>query len=251
MMEEETLDEILHGRLRVFQNKKGYRFTLDSLLLAHFVALKPRARVIDLGCGNGIILLIAAKRFPHIHGVGLEIQEKLAALARKNAQFNDLDDRLEIVSGDARNIKNIFSDRSFDAVIFNPPYRKLNSGRINPIEEKAIARHEIKGSLKYFLNAAKYLLKPAGTVFTIYPAKRLVELIYLFRNSGIEPKKIRLVFSDNASEAEFVLVEGKEGSREEVRIDSPLFIYDRNRNYTDEMSGLFNELSRSPADGAG
>ena len=61
MMEEETLDAILNGRLQVFQNKKGYRFTLDSILLAHFVSLKPRARVIDLGCGNGIIVLIAAK----------------------------------------------------------------------------------------------------------------------------------------------------------------------------------------------
>jgi tRNA1Val (adenine37-N6)-methyltransferase len=251
MMEAETLDEILNGRLRVFQKKKGYRFSLDSILLAHFISLKPSARVIDLGCGNGIIILILAKRFPNVRCTGLEIQENLVALAKKNTQLNDLDDRVEIFSGDARNIKNIFPAHSFDAVIFNPPYRKLNSGRINPHPEKAIARHEINGSLKDFLTTAKYLLKPAGTVSTIYPAKRLVELVYLFRKNDIEPKKMRLVFSDNASEAEFVLVEGKEGSREELKIDSPLFIYDQNRNYTDEMSGIFNELSSFPADGAG
>jgi tRNA1Val (adenine37-N6)-methyltransferase len=136
-------------------------------------------------------------------------------------------------------------------VIFNPPYRKLNSGRINPHPEKAIARHEINGSLKDFLTAAKYLLKPTGTVSTIYPAKRLVELVYLFRKNNIEPKKMKLVFSDRTSDAEFVLVEGRNGSREELKIDSPLFIYDQNRNYTDEMSGIFSELSSFPADGAG
>ena len=154
MMEEETLDTILNGRLQVLQTKKGYRFTLDSILLAHFVFLKPRTRAIDLGCGNGIILLIAAKRFPHVNCVGLEIQENLAALARKNTQLNGLDRSVEIFSGDARDIKNIFPTRSFDSVIFNPPYRKLNSGRINPYPEKAIARHEINGSLKDFLTAA-------------------------------------------------------------------------------------------------
>ena len=250
-MEEETLDTILNGRLQVLQNKKGYRFTLDSILLAHFVFLKPRTRAIDLGCGNGIILLIAAKRFPHVTCVGLEIQENLAALARKNTQLNGLDRSIEIFSGDARDIKNIFPARSFDSVIFNPPYRKLNSGRINPYPEKAIARHEINGSLKDFLTAAKYLLKPAGRVFTIYPAKRLVELVYLFRNSDIEPKRMKLVFSDNFSEAQFVLAEGKCGSREELKIEPPLFIYDQNKNYSEEMTKIFNELSRFPADGGG
>ena len=250
-MEEETIDEILEGRLRVLQTKKGYRFSLDSILLAHFVSLKPRTRAIDLGCGNGIILLILAKRFPNVHFIGLEIQEKLAALAHKNYRLNDLEGRVEIFSGDASNIKNIFPARSFDAAIFNPPYRKLSSGRINPLEEKAIARHEIKGSLKDFLNAAKHLLKPTGEVFTIYPAKRLVELICLFRESSIEPKKMKLVFSDNSSDAEFILVEGKKGGREELKIEPSLFIYDLGKKYTDEMSRIFSELSRFPADVGG
>ena len=250
-MEEETIDEILNGGLRVFQKKKGYRFSIDSILLAHFAALRQRTRFIDIGCGSGIILLILAKRFPNTKCRGLEIQENLAALARKNSQINCLESRVDIVHGDARDIKNIFPERSFDSVIFNPPYRKLNSGRINPHPEKAIARHEIDGSLKDFLKASKYLLKPAGTVFTIYPAKRLVELIYLFRESGIEPKKMKLVFSDISSDAEFALVEGKKGSHEELKLEKSLFIYDQERNYTEEMSGIFSELSHFPIDGGG
>ena len=166
----------------------------------------------------------------------------------KNTQLNDLENRVEIISGDARHIKNIFPPHSFETVIFNPPYRKLNSGRINPLQEKAIARHEIIGSLKEFLNASKYLLKPAGRVFTIYPAKRFVELVHLFRNSNIEPKRMKLVYSDNYSDAEFTLVEGKQGGREELKIEPPLFIYDQNRKYTAEMSSIFSELSRFPSD---
>lgn len=250
-MEEETLDEILNGGIRVFQKKKGYRFSLDSILLAHFVSLKKRYRFIDIGCGSGIILLILAKRFPKTISVGLEIQKNLAAMARKNCQLNNLDGRVEIVCGDARNIKNVLQERSFDAAIFNPPYRKLNSGRINPHEEKAIARHEINGSLKDFLKAAKYLLKPKGSVYAIYPAKRFVELVYLFRQSGIEPKRMKLVFTNISSDAVFALVEGRNGSREELKLESPLFIYDENRIYTEEMSGIFSELSRFPADGGG
>jgi len=251
IMEEETLDTILDGRLRVLQPKRGYRFSLDSILLAHFVSLKSRARVIDIGCGSGIILLIVAKRFLQVNLTGLEIQENLAVLAEKNTRINNLDDRVKILSGDARNIRNMFPARYFGTVIFNPPYRKLKSGRINPHPEKAIARHEIKGSLKDFLTAAKYLLKPAGIVFTIYPAKRLIELVCAFRDSGIEPKRMRLVFSDNFSEAEFVLVEGTAGGREELKIESPLFIYDKNKKYTKETENIFTELSCFPSDGDG
>jgi len=246
-MEEVTLDEILHGGLRVFQNKNGYRFSIDSLLLAQFTALKKRTRFIDIGCGNGIILLILAKRFPSSQGVGLEIQKKLADLARKNVQINELESRVEIVHGDVRQVNNIFPAHSFDTALFNPPYRKLNSGRINPLEEKAVARHEISGSLKYFLTAAKYLLIPKGTVFTIYPAKRLVELVYLFRSNGIEPKKMKIVFSDRFSDAEFVLVEGKKDSREEIKLEPPLIIYDHTKRYSTEMSGILSELSRFPS----
>lgn len=242
-MNEETLDEILAGRLRVFQKKRGYRFSVDAILLAHFICLKSKSKAIDLGTGSGIIPLILATRFPHVAWIGLEIQEQLAELANKSIELNCLQDHINIVHGDARKIKNIFPAHSFDAATFNPPYRKINSGRINPDLEKAIARHEIKGSLKDFLQAAKYLLKPAGRVFTIYPAKRLAELVTLFRANSIEPKRMKFVFSDGKSAAEFVLVEGRSGSREELKIEPSLVIYDQDKRYTSRMNGIFSDLA--------
>ena len=242
-MNNDTLDKILDGRLRIYQRKRGYRYSLDAVLLAHFISLKSKDKAIDLGTGSGIIPLLLASRYPHVDWIGLEIQEQLVRLAQKSILLNGMQDHIEIVCGDARKIKDIFSACSFNIVSFNPPYRRINSGRINPDLEKAIARHEIEGSLKDFLRAANYLLKPGGRVFTIYPAKRLAELIYLFRINEIEPKIMELVFSDADSTAAFVLVEGRAGSREELIIKPPLFIYDNNKKYTSQMKNIFSGLA--------
>ena len=246
IMNEETVDEILEGGLTVCQSKRGYRFNLDSLILAHFVTLKPRSVNMDLGCGNGIILLVLARRFPQTKWVGLEVQESLAALADKNVRLNGLTRQAAIAVGDARAIRKTHQTHSFDHVVFNPPYRKLSSGRLNPLLEKAVARHEIKGSLQNFLEASQYLLKPSGRVFAIYPALRLVELIVLFRQNNIEPKRMKLVFSDRNSDAQFVLVEGRNGSREELKMEPPLYIYEEHKRYTQDMNNIFSDLASSP-----
>lgn len=242
---EETLDKILDGRLRVFQKKNGYHFSLDAILLADFISLPKKSQTIDIGTGSGIIPLILALRYPHSSWIGLEIQESLSVLAKKSVSINNLAECIKIVRGDARMYKKLFAAHDFDAVTFNPPYRKINSGRINPMQEKAIARHEIKGSLKIFLEAAKYLLLPAGKVFTIYPAKRLIELVSLFRGHSIEPKRMKLVYSSAESNAEFVLVEGLAGGREELKFEPPLYIYDKNKNYTPQMETIMSELALS------
>jgi tRNA1Val (adenine37-N6)-methyltransferase len=250
MMGEETIDEILEGSLKIRQSKRGYRFNLDSIILAHFVDLKSRTVNLDLGCGNGVIALVLAKRYVQSRWHGLEVQHALADLAQNNVEQNGLDHRVIIDKGDAREIKKIYQPYSFDNIVFNPPYRKLDSGRINPLPEKAVARHEIKGSLSEFLSASKYLLKPKGRVFTIYPAARMVELISLFRKKDIEPKRMKLVFSDAASTAEFVLVEGRSGSREELKMEPPLFIYEEHKEYTKNMKNIFTDLA-SPQDSVG
>ncbi|MEE9911605.1 MAG: methyltransferase [Deltaproteobacteria bacterium] len=251
MTDEETIDEILDGSLKIRQSRRGYRFNLDSLILAHFVSVKSQSVNLDLGCGNGIIALVLANRYAQSRWHGLEVQEGLATLAKKNVEQNGLERRVTIDPGDARDIKKIYEARAFDNIVFNPPYRKLDSGRINPLPEKAIARHEISGSLNHFLSAAKVALKPKGRVFTIYPATRLVELITLFRKKAIEPKRMKLVYSDTLSDAEFVLVEGRNGSREELKMEPPLYIYEDRKKYTPAMKSIFSELASPPSIGGG
>ncbi len=99
---EETVDEILGGRLRILQKKTGYRFSLDALLLAHFAGLREGDDLIDLGTGSGIIALILADRYPCGRVLGIEIQEQLVIMAKRSAALNGLDRRVEIRQGDVR-----------------------------------------------------------------------------------------------------------------------------------------------------
>ena len=244
--EGETVDDLLGGRLRIFQKEKGYRFSIDSLLLAHFVYLKRNDHVIDLGTGSSIISLILAYRFESAQIVGVEIQAQLVDMARRSVELNGLRSRVEVCRGNVKQIKDFLDPHSFDVAVFNPPYRKLNSGRINPHEEKAIARHEIMGSLGNFLNSAKYLLRSLGHVFSIYPATRGAELFRQMRNNDIEPKRIRMVHSNSLSSAEFILVEGIKNGGEELNVMPPLFIYGNNGKYTEEMEFILQEISHPP-----
>ncbi|MDI6777457.1 MAG: tRNA1(Val) (adenine(37)-N6)-methyltransferase [Syntrophales bacterium] len=245
----ETVDGILGGQLKIIQKEKGYRFSLDALLLAHFVCLKEREHVLDMGAGSGIISLILARqwgRWEYGKIVGVEIQEELVDMARRSVGMNNLEDKVSIRQGDIREIETFFASQSFDVVIFNPPYRGLNSGRINPDYQKAVARHEIKGSLNDFLRAAGYVLKESGRVYTIYPAIRMVELLFQMRTNRLEPKKLRLVHANCFSKGEFILVEGIKGAGEELEILPPLVIYEENGRYSEAMSCLFKDVSAFP-----
>jgi tRNA1Val (adenine37-N6)-methyltransferase len=242
-MEDETIDEILGGKLRIVQKKKGYRFSLDAFLLAHFIRLKKDDHIIDLGTGSGIIAIIISARKECGRAVGVDIQEELVDMAKRSVEVNALTDKVEMHQGDIRHIEHLLPSLSFDVAIFNPPYRKLKSGRINANNQKSIARHEIKGTLNDFLHASMYVLKKFGRVYLIYPATRMVELLSSMKAIGIEPKRIQIVHSYSVSRGEFVLVEGIKGGREELEVMPPLFVYTEDGDYTDAMSSVFRELS--------
>jgi tRNA1Val (adenine37-N6)-methyltransferase len=241
---DETLDTLFDGRLKIIQKKSGYRFSVDSILLSHFVDVRGRNRIADLGSGSGVISIILACRFPSARIDGVEIQKDLADMAGRSVSLNACGDRVGINHCDVKRVGDFFEAKSMDAVVFNPPYRKIDSGRVNPDRERAVARHEVKGALTDFLAAAKYLLKDSGTVFVIYPARRGVSLFYHMRVHGMEPKKMRMVHSKMSSRAEFILVEGLKGGGEELLVIPPLFIYAENGEYSPEMQELFRNIAR-------
>ena len=234
----ETIDEFFNGCLRVLQKEKGYRFSVDSLLLADFVTLKRGDRVVDLGTGSGIIAMILALRFPGARISEVEIQEDLADMARRNVTLNGLEERISVCPGDVKNVRKLFEPRSFDVAVFNPPYRRLHSGKINQNHQRAVARHEVRGTIDDFLVSARYLLDDSGRVYVIYPATRGVQLIARMRAHGIEPKRLRVVHSNAASGGVFVLAEGLKGAGEELEILPPLFIYGDDGSYSGEVDEI-------------
>ncbi len=233
-----TADTFFNGRIKVRQDKSGYRFSIDAVLLANFVRVRPKNTVVDLGTGCGIIPLILAVRNPDAGFFGVEIQPALAELAEKNVKDNLLEEKIKIIHQDMQSITMDMISGPVDLVVSNPPYRKVFSGRVNPCLQRAVARHEIKINLKELLETAGRILRPAGRFFTIYPAERTIDLMAEMRETGIEPKRIRSIHSTLGTEARLILMEGLKGGRSGVTIENPLIIY-KDKEYTDEVEKMF------------
>jgi len=216
----ETLDEFMGGRLRLIQSSRGYRFSIDAVLLARFVTVNPGDVVVDLGAGCGIISLFLLLEKPVAYAVALEIQKSLADHASRNASLNGVTDRMGVLLADLRRVP--FSEPVADVVVCNPPYRRPGSGRVNPDLERAIARHEIKASLNDILTAASAVLKPKGRLALIYPAGRVVDLLARMRAFEFEPKRMQVVYPSMEEESKLVLVEGARGGKGGVKILPPL-----------------------------
>ncbi len=217
---DEAIDPFLDGRLKLIQSKDGYRFSIDAVFLAEFVTIKPGDVVVDLGTGCGIIPLILLLTKPVKYVFGLEIQKDLALQAARNAVINGYEDRMEVILSDIKNPS--ISKKSADVVICNPPYRKVNSGRINPDVRRAIARHELMASIDDILNTAREILRKKGRLAMIYPAERLVDILARMRRFTLEPKRIRINYPDQQSGAKLVLIEAYLGGRPGLEILPPL-----------------------------
>ena len=216
----ETIDPFMDGRLRIIQSKTGYRFSVDAILLSDFVTIKKHDSVVDLGTGCGVIplSLIIAKPVKHIYCI--EIQPELARQAMRNARLNKLENKMSVILGDMRRLP--LQASSANVVVCNPPYRRKESGRINPDQQRAIARHEIHASLDDIINASKYLLDTKGRLSLIYPAERLTDLMEKLRGAGFEPKKLRVIYPDMEANAKLVLMEAWLGGKNGLLVLPPL-----------------------------
>jgi tRNA1Val (adenine37-N6)-methyltransferase len=216
----ESIGHFLEGRLKLIQSKKGYRFSIDAVLLSQFVTVRPGDVVIDMGTGCGVIPLILLLTKPLGRAFGLEIQEELAYQAMRNTRLNGLEDRMDVILGDIRHPP--VAKGSADVVTCNPPYRKFRSGRINPDPQRAIARHEVLMSLNDMLGTASVLLRKKGRVAFIYPAVRMVDILVRMRRFHLEPKKVRIIYPDLESAAKMILIEATQNGRPGLEIHPPL-----------------------------
>lgn len=186
-MDEITTDAIFNRRLIIRQRRRGYRFSIDAVLLAWFAAQQPGIRVLELGAGSGVVSIALADRRPEREIVAVEVQEGLAALARENVERNNLTERVRIVQRDIRDLCGTGWDGAFDLVVANPPFRAVGQGRLNPEREKAIARHELLGALGDFIACADRCLAPEGRAVLILLAEREAALREACAGTGLAP----------------------------------------------------------------
>ncbi|MGA8130728.1 MAG: methyltransferase domain-containing protein, partial [Syntrophobacteraceae bacterium] len=232
----QTADALFGGRLLVCQEQKGYRFSLDAVLLAGLTRIGKKDCVIELGTGCGVIPLVLAYRASTERKIaGVEIQPELAELARKNVNENNFGGRIEIYQMDFREISSGFEAGSFDLALSNPPYRKPGTGRINPDMQKAVARHELTATLADVFEAARYLLRVGGRVALVYPATRLANLLRSSLDHGFSPKRLTIVYPYPRGSGRLVHLECRKGGGEELKVEQPFYIYVENGHYSEAM----------------
>jgi len=232
------LTYFLKGKLKVFQPKKGYRFSIDALLLGYFLKLKPKEKILEVCAGSGIISLIALYRFPKCKIFSLEIEDLLTKIIFLNAEEN-FKGKLLPIRGDI--LKPPFKENFWDVIFCNPPYFKIGSGRENIDTMENLARRKNPDFFTDFIKIIKRLLKNRGRLYLIFSAYRFSELIFLLKKEGLEPKRLRLVHSYPEGPAKFTLVEAIKQGGEETIILPPLYIYTKpSGEYTEELKSWLN-----------
>lgn len=236
---EVTFDALFDGRLIIRQKKEGYRFSIDALLLSRFAEPRPKDRVIDLGTGCGVIPLILVFRGKAEAVIGVEVQPSLADLARQNVSLNRFSPKIEIWEMNFKELVKQSDRGTFDLVLSNPPYRKIGSGRVNPLEEKALARHEILATLEDLLRTGHHLLKNKGRLCLIYPATRTADVFQLLRHFHLEPKRVQFVHSHPRDEASLLLVDALKEGKTQIRVLPPFVLYKPGGQYSPQAEDLF------------
>lgn len=239
---EETLDAIGGDELRLLQHRRGYRFTLDAILLAGFalqsIGARPARHLVDLGTGSGVVGLLVTRRGGARRTTLIEVQPALASLARRNAALNDLE--AEVIEADLR--QPILSlAHSADLVVSNPPYVPVADGKPCSDEERNIARREERCTLEELVAATKRLLRPEGLATVVYPVARLPALLAALTAHRLSPARLRFVHPKPHEPAYAFLLEARPNSRRPLRVEPPLVVHGEDGAWTREVRWLLSK----------
>jgi len=236
LYDDERLDYLLAENLRIIQSPSLFAFSLDAVLLAKFAYVPiSKGTIIDLCTGNAIIPLLLSTR-TKARILGVEIQERLYDMGKRSVAYNQLENQISLIHGDIKDMPKQLGYSKFDVVTCNPPYFPVKEGSIiNEREPFAIARHEIHVTLDEVVKIASDLVRPGGKAAFVHRPGRLMELLTAMRKHKLEPKRLRFVYSKMGKEANTILIEGMKDAQPDLKILPPLFVYNDDGSYTDEV----------------
>lgn len=240
--ENERIDDLQCNGLKIIQDNTGFCFGIDSVILTEFAkAIKKDSEVVDLGTGTGIIGTLLCGKTELKKITGIEIQQEVADMAKKSIKMNKLENKFEIINANIKEIfeKKLLDKNSVDVVITNPPYKECGTGIKNDNIKKLISRHEITATLSDFIEVSSKLLKDKGELYIVHKPERLVDIIEIMRDNKIEPKKIRFVYPNNKKDCNLILIKGVKGGNKFLKIEKPLYIYDENGEYSQEIKLIY------------
>lgn len=233
-------DLIGYKNMKVVQNPEWFSFSLDSVLLPRFVTInKGIKNILDIGTGNAPIPLILSTR-TNANIYGIEIQKDIYELAIQTINLNNKTKQIKIINDDVKNISQYFKYGFFDVIVSNPPFFKMGErSRKNDDIHKTIARHEIKLNAEEIVNIAGKYLKNNGVLAMVHRSDRLIELIELFRQNKIEPKKIQLIYPKEGMDANILLIEGRKNGNSGLKVLPPIVAHNEDGSYSDVIKKYF------------
>ena len=246
LKENERIDDLEYKGLKIIQNRNGFCFGIDSVLLSDFAKnIKKGSKVVDIGTGTGIIsiLLCAKTNLEKIYGV--EIQPEVAEMASRSSKLNNLENKFEVINENIKNIFKVLNKNEFDAIVTNPPYKKLDTGLKSIEEKQLISRHEVECNLEDVIKNASLLLKNLGEFYMVHRAERLIDIACILRKYKLEPKNIRFVHSKADEKPHLILIKAVKGANEFLNLEKPLVIYREDGEYTDEILEIYNKKRES------
>ena len=189
LREDESIDALC-GHFRIFQLRKGHRFSTDDLLTAWYgTTCCPTAdSILDLGSGVGTVAMVAAWRLQGADVVTVEAQSESIALARKSVKWNGLEDRFDLREGDMRDAGVLGTDETFDLILGSPPYFPLGTGAESDHPQKIACRFELRGTIADYCQTAGAHLRIGGSfacIFPIRPENQLRRVESAARDAGL------------------------------------------------------------------
>ena len=231
-----STDLFLNGKLEIFQLKDAFKSGSDAV----FLSAMPETlsgKVLEVGCGTGVVSLCLAKRFKNAKILGIDLQERLIHLATESAKHNQLDSNCTFLQQDLQNTP--FESQSFDALITNPPYFNLSSP--SPIDSIKTAKNHVMDP-KEWISLCGKLIKPKGYFYCIYPATQLDFLIQQltgFGNITIYP-----LWSKAGVPAKRVLVKAQKNSKTPLTLCGGLILHNEDGSYTKEAQSILKDGNR-------
>ena len=235
----ERIDDLQCNGYKIIQDTNGFCCGMDAVLLANYAlsAVNSETKLLDLCSGTGVVPLLIAAKTECSELTGIELQADVADMASRSIELNHQEHRMKMIQGDLREIKQMGMDSSMNVVTCNPPY--MNAGLKNSTDRKLISRHEVMCTLKDVCYAAAYTLKSNGKFFMVHRPNRLVDIFNELRRAHLEPKRMRLVYPYENSEANMVLLEAVKGGRVQLTVEKPLVVYKEKNIYTDEIVSIY------------
>ncbi|MFB9769458.1 tRNA1(Val) (adenine(37)-N6)-methyltransferase [Lactiplantibacillus modestisalitolerans] len=238
---DERIDQLYSRNIKIIQSPNVFAFSLDAVLLAAFAQVARRAsnQIVDLCAGNGAVGLFVSERTA-AHITAVEIQPRLADMARRSVALNNLDGQITVLNTNLLNVTDQLAKDSIDTILCNPPYFKDQPNSVkNPNPYLATARHELSANLDQILAVTSGLLKMNGKAYFVHRPERLDDLFAAMRAHRLAPKRLRFVHPKADREANMVLIEMiKDGKTNGVRVVPPVIVYQADGTYGKEVHQL-------------